>query len=249
MDVDAYLRRIGYDGPRAPTLATLRGLHLTHLETVPFENLDIGLGRPISLEPSAMFRKIVERRRGGYCYEVNGLFALLLRELGFRVDMLSAGVANPGAAYGPEFDHMTLRISLEEPWLADVGFGNLFRQPLRLDSDLIQNDEGGSFRLHHEGDRCVLWMRQGGEGWKPQYRFTTAPHGLEEYEGMNRWHQTSPESHFTQNTICSRATPEGRITLSGSRLIATTAHTREERALTDAERTAVLRDTFGIQLD
>lgn len=248
MDADAYLHRIGYDGRLEPTLATLRALHLAQLQTVPFENLDIGLGRPISLEPPAMFRKIVERHRGGYCYELNGLFALLLRDLGFSVDMLSAGVAHRGGGYSPEFDHMTLRVSMEEPWLADVGFGELFLEPIRLDSDGIQEEGDRSFRIDRSGQHRVLSMRRSDEGWEPQYRFTATPHRLEDFEDRNRWQQTSPESHFTQNTICSRVTHEGRITLSGSRLIVTRGGVREERALTDTERTAILRDTFGIDL-
>lgn len=248
MDLNAYLRRIEYKGPRAPTLAALRQLHLAHLQTVPFENLDIGLGRPISLDPAAMFRKIVEGRRGGYCYELNGLFALLLRELGFRVEMLSAGVATRSGGYSPEFDHMTLGVALEVPWLADVGFGDLFLEPLRLDTDGVQDEEGRSFRLDREGEHRVLWMRDRDNEWKPQYRFTAIPRSLQEFEDRNRWQQTSPESHFTQNTVCSRVTPEGRITLSGSRLIVTTGRTRQERPLTETERTAVLKDMFGIEL-
>ncbi len=248
MDVDAYLRRTGYDGPRGPTLDTLRGLHLAHLQTVPFENLDIGLHRPISLDPAALYRKIVERRRGGYCYELNGLFALLLREAGFRVEMLSAGVARPGGGFSPEFDHMALRVSLEEPWLADVGFGDLFLRPLRIDFRGRQEEGAKSFRIARSGKWHVLSKREPGADWTPEYRFTLVPHRLEEFEPRNRWQQTSPESHFTQNTICSRATPEGRTSLSGSRLIVTRGQMREERTLTDAERTAALIDTFGIDL-
>lgn len=248
MDIDAYLRRIAYDGPLEPTLASLRQLHLAHLQTVPFENLDISLGRPISLDPSAMFRKIVERRRGGYCYELNGLFALLLRDLGFRVDMLSAGVASRDGGYSPEFDHMTLRVALEEPWLADVGFGDLFLNPLRLETDEVQAEDERSFRMDRQSGRHTLWMRDAEEEWKPQYRFTTTPHRLEEFEARNRWTQTSPDSHFTQNTICSRVTPEGRISLSGPRLIVTRGRIRQERVLTDLERSAVLKESFGIVL-
>jgi N-hydroxyarylamine O-acetyltransferase len=248
MDVDAYLRRIGYDGPRGPTLSTLRRLHVAHLQTVPFENLDIGLRRPISLDPAAMFHKIVERRRGGYCYELNGLFALFLRELGFRVDMLSAGVVRRDGRSSPEFDHMALRVHLEEPWLADVGFGELFVEPLRLNLDGIQVERGRSFRIDREGERRVLWMDNDDRAWTPQYRFTATPHRLDEFEDRNRWQQTARESHFTQNTICSRVTPGGRITLSGSRLIVTRGRMREERPLTEGEHTAVLKDTFGIEL-
>ncbi len=248
MNTDAYLRRIGYRGPRDPALGTLRRLHVAHLRAVPFENLDIALGRLISLDPDAMFRKIVDRRRGGYCYELNGLFALLLRELGFHVDILSAGVAKLDGGYSPEFDHMALRVDLEEPWLADVGFGDLFLEPLRLDAGGVQEEGARSFRTDREGERHVLSMQDPGEAWKPQYRFTTNPHRIEDFEDRNQWQQTSPESHFTRNSICSRATADGRITLSGLRLIETTGSTRRERTLNEDERWAVLRDSFHIEL-
>src|SRR5215213_9188134 len=111
MDVQAYLRRINYRGEFAPTAAALRELHRAHLLAVPFENLDIHLGRPIVLEQQALFDKIVTRWRGGFCYELNGLFALLLRDLGFNVTLLAAGVARADGSFGPEFDHLTLLVT------------------------------------------------------------------------------------------------------------------------------------------
>src|SRR5262249_19643128 len=133
MNVDAYLKRINYAGAREPAAETLRTLQLAHLRTVPFENLSIHAGEPIVLEEAALFGKIVERRRGGFCYEANGLFAALLRALGFQVAMLSAGVANAKGEFGPDFDHMTLMVTLAERWLVDVGFGESFMEPLLLD--------------------------------------------------------------------------------------------------------------------
>ena len=138
MDIQAYLRRINYSGEQAPSAATLYELHRAHLLAVPFENLDIHLGRPIVLDQDALFDKIVTRRRGGFCYELNGLFALLLRELGFEVTLLAAGVARADGGFGPEFDHLTLLVRAtslnpqSEVWLADVGFGDSFREPLRF---------------------------------------------------------------------------------------------------------------------
>src|SRR5215216_6410072 len=111
MDIPAYLDRINYHGAIDPTAAALRELHRAHLLAVPFENLDIHLGRPIVLEQQALFAKIVTRRRGGFCYELNGLFALLLRDLGFDVTLLAAGVARADGSFGPEFDHLTLLVA------------------------------------------------------------------------------------------------------------------------------------------
>ena len=126
LNAPAYLARIAYTGPTPPTIETLRSIHRAHLQTVPFENLDISLGRTIVVDEDATVRKIVEQRRGGFCYEMNGAFAALLRALGFRVTLLAARVARPQGGEGPEFDHLTLRVDLEEPWLADVGFGESF---------------------------------------------------------------------------------------------------------------------------
>src|SRR5262245_27861823 len=126
--IDAYLGRIGYTGSRAPTLEVLRALHRAHLYAVPFENLDIHAGRRIVLDQDALFQKVVTHRRGGFCYELNGLFAALLRKLGFDVTLLSGRVHNDGG-FGPEYDHMTLLVKLDGRWLADVGFGSSFHDP------------------------------------------------------------------------------------------------------------------------
>src|SRR5829696_2117836 len=122
MNIEAYLKRINYNGPLEPTAETLRALQVAHLLSVPFENLSIHAGEPIVLDEETLFTKIVGTRRGGFCYECNGLFAGLLRALGFEVAMLAAGVARPDGTFGPEFDHMTLIVTLEDRWLVDVGF-------------------------------------------------------------------------------------------------------------------------------
>src|SRR5262249_42653824 len=132
VNVDAYLDRIAYRGPRDVSLETLRDLHRAHLLSTPFENLDIHASCPIVLDARHLYEKIVRRGRGGFCYELNGLFALLLRELGFRVTLLSAGVARDAGGFGPDFDHLALRVELETAWLADVGFGESF-DPVSFD--------------------------------------------------------------------------------------------------------------------
>ena len=160
LDVRAYLDRIGYLGPIEATAENLRALHRAHLLTVPFENLDISLGRKIVLEEEAILRKILELRRGGFCYELNSAFAALLRALGFSVTLLSARVARSDGGEGPEFDHLTLRIDLEEPWLADVGFGNSFLEPLRLEAETEQADPSGTFRLIEDAGQWQMQKRR-----------------------------------------------------------------------------------------
>jgi N-hydroxyarylamine O-acetyltransferase len=245
----AYLERIGWDGPLTPSADTLAGLHAAHMHCVPFENLSIHMGEPIVLDERALFEKIVLRRRGGFCYELNGLFAWLLRTLGFRVSMLAAEVRSAAGEWGPPFDHMALLVALDEPWLADVGFGDSFVEPLRLAPGVEQAQHASSYRMEQEGDRWMVVRRTCAGPWIPQYRFDLTPHPLGAYEAMCLYHQTSPESHFTQNRVCSMATPAGRITISGTRLIRTTSSERVERELAgDAEYLGALSEHFGIGL-
>lgn len=249
MNVDAYLERIGYRGPLAPTAETLRRLHVAHLLAVPFENLSIHSGEPVVLDDGALFDKVVARRRGGFCYELNGLFGALLRELGFRVAMLSAGVARRGGGFGPEFDHMALLVTLEERLLADVGFGDSFVEPLRVDERGEQAQGARAFRIDEDGGRLVLMRRDAGGAWEPQYRFGLEAHAYADYAEMCRFHQTSPESHFTRGRVCSRLTPEGRVTLTGTRLITTGGGERVERELEgEDEYAAALLEHFGVSV-
>lgn len=249
VDVTAYLRRINYQGPLDTCAETLRRLHRAHMLSVPFENLDIHLERSIILDESKLLSKVVERRRGGFCYELNGAFAALLRALGFNVAMLSAGVARREGGFGPPFDHMALLVELEERWLADVGFGDSFREPLLLDYAGEQAQDEDVYRLARDGEHLILERRGDSGAWEPQYRFTLRSYQLEDFAEMCRYHQTSPDSSFTQRRTCSMATAKGRVTLTGMRLITTAGGERQERALaTQEEYDAALREHFGVEL-
>jgi len=249
VDTSSYLVRIAYGGPKEVNAGTLRALHRAHLLAVPFENLDIHLGRKITTDEAAILNKVTVLRRGGFCYELNGAFAALLRALGFQVTMLSARVARANGDEGPEFDHLTLRVDLDDSWLADVGFGESFVEPLRLEAGREQLDPTGTYRLLAQGERLRMEKFVTDGTWKPQYSFSLQPRRLEEFAGMCRYHQTSPESSFTQKRICSRATPDGRITLSEMKLITTSKGEREERSLvSEQEWNSILRKRFGILL-
>jgi N-hydroxyarylamine O-acetyltransferase len=249
MDVAAYLRRLDYDGPLEPSAAALRELHRQHLFTVPFENLDICLKKPIVLDLDLLQRKIVGLRRGGFCYELNGLFAELLTGLGYEVQLLSARVRREDGGFGPEFDHMLLKVTLEGPWLADVGFGESFLSPLQLKSDGAGAVNGHRYSVSRNGDEWELCRQDENEG-VALYRFHEIPRKLSDFEEMSRYHQTSPESHFTQRSICSRAMPNGRVTLSGRRLIVTRNGSRHERMLDgQTEVKLCLSEHFGIEFD
>jgi len=253
MDVQAYLRRIRYTEPLIPGvdrpgIDLLGSLHRAHLFTVPFENLDIHLGREIVCEEGRILRKIVNEHRGGFCYELNGAFAALLRALGFPVTLLSGRVAREDGGYGPEFDHLTLCVDLDEPWLADVGFGEGFLEPLRLEPGMEQAQSGRIYRLTRIDGGFDLEVMVEGK-WKKEYAFALQPRELVEFAGMCHYHQTSPESHFTRHRICSLATPEGRVTLSDEKLIETRGSTRQEKLLSgDQEWRAKLRERFGVVL-
>src|SRR5207253_5672902 len=162
------LERIGYAVPNAPNADTLRQIHRAHLLAVPFENLDIPLKRKIVCEEESFLRKIVERRRGGFCYEMNGAFAALLRAMGFRVTLLSARVPQPDGGDGLEFDHLTLRVDFEEPYLADVGFGDSFMEPLRLKTGIEQEQDRRRFRIVDFGELLHVERAETGGSWKTE---------------------------------------------------------------------------------
>jgi N-hydroxyarylamine O-acetyltransferase len=248
-ELHAYLDRIGVERPEVLDAGALAGLHRAHQLTVPFENLSIHLAEPISLDEGDLFAKVVTRRRGGFCYELNGTFALLLEALGARVTRVAARVYGGEGKLGPPFDHLALVVRLpggSGPWLADVGFGSNSTYPLRYDSREEQDDPGGRFALADTTDGDVEVAKNG----EPQYRMEQRERRLDEFVPTCWWQQTSPDSHFTLSTICSRLTEDGRISLSGRTLIRTSGRTRTEQELgADDEVLAAYRDHFGVVLD
>jgi len=249
VNVPDYLNRISYSGPTAPNDKVLRALHRAHMLAVPFENLDIALGRNIVCDEASFIHKIVQQGRGGFCYELNGAFAALLRELGFKVILLSARVSRRDGSDGPDFDHLALRVDLDHPWLADVGFGDSFLEPLRLQPDAEQQQGSQKFRITSVAGSLRMEKQQGDGTWQRQYSFTLKPRTLYDFAAMCHYHQTSPQSPFTQKTICSRATPQGRITLADRKLIITRDAMRDERLLaSDEEWRAALKDYFDVVL-
>ena len=243
-----YLRRIGMARPAAGDAAALHALHQAHQWAVPFENLSIHLGEPISLEPGDLFGKIVTRRRGGFCYELNGLFALLLEALGMRVQRVAARVYG-GGELSPPFDHLALFVQPADgsgPWLADVGFGRHSVYPLRLGRRDEQDDPAGRFQLAAAdgGDLDVL------KDGEPQYRIEPRERSLADFVPTCWWQQTSPQSHFVQGPVCTLPTDGGRVTISGRTLIETSGGSRTETELaSDDALLAAYRDRFGIVLD
>jgi len=241
------LRRIGVDGPLDSTLETLTRLQREFLLRVPFENLDIHLGRPISLDPERIRQKIVGQDRGGFCYECNILFSVALRDIGFEVRLLSARMAT-GPEVGPEFDHMVLLVSLEgDEYLVDVGNGRSARAPHRLGSDTESTAEGICYRIGRTHGHPALMERKPGADWEPRFLFDTTARRAADFEAMCRYHQSSPDSHFTRQRFVTIATTDGRVTLAGNHLSIHGGGTTTERTLAGEEDYAVALGThFGI---
>ena len=247
-ELAAYLDRIDTARPAKADSAALHALHRAHLLAVPFENLSIHLREPISLADGELIDKIVTRRRGGFCYELNGAFALLLEALGFEVRRAAARVYGSDGL-GPPFDHLALVVATADgsgPWLADVGFGSHSTFPLQFETGQNQDDPAGRFLLADADGGDVDVLKDG----EPQYRLERRRRDLGDFVPTCWWQQTSPDSHFTHSTICSRLTGDGRISLSGRTLIRTSSGARTERELgADDEVLAAYREHFGVVLD
>lgn len=221
VDLGGYFDRIGYHGPAEPTLATLRALTELHPAAIPFEAIDVLLDRGIDISPEAVDGKLIERRRGGYCYEQNGLFARVLKAIGFEVENLASHVrwmAEPGTPL-PPLTHRVLRVTIDGiPWLADVGFGSCVpTAPLRMDLPDPQPTQHETFRIVRMGPQ---WLLQAlvEEEWRPVYSIAAEPWLEGQYEMANWYTSTHPSSHFRHRLIVTRTTPEARYILAEGRL-------------------------------
>jgi len=247
LDLDAYLSRIGQRGRRKPTLATLRALHFAHVTHIPFENLDILLGRPIRIDLESVQAKLVAARRGGYCFEQNTLFAAALRDIGFDVTLLAARVRFGTTRVLPR-THMVLKVEAEgSEWLADVGFGAaglLF--PVRFGDTGDAAQFAWTYRLVRNAGVWVLQSLRD-RAWAELYAFTPEPQLAVDFEVANHYVSTHPQSRFVRALTVQRVTPEERYTLVDRELAIERAAGTERRALSDEEELlALLADTFGL---
>ncbi|MCB9832740.1 MAG: arylamine N-acetyltransferase [Planctomycetes bacterium] len=249
MTVTDYLRRLELAEAPGLDAAALGLIHERHLVTVPFENLDVIAGRPGEFELAAFLDKLLRRRRGGICYELNAACHWFLGELGFAVSMREARVARDDGSWGLPWDHMVLVVRLPEgERLVDVGFGRGFLRPL----DLAERDEigerGHRFKLIEDGEGLILARyERSALGFAPLYRILPGERRLEDFLPGWRHHTSSPDSVITQGTICSIAAPDGRVTLRGEELLITRNGRQEAEAVVgDEARRAVLRRYFRI---
>ena len=249
-ELQKYFKRINFTDSTVSDFETLKKLHLLHMLNIPFENLDIHIKRKIILKPELIFEKIVENSRGGFCYEMNGLFYQVLNSIGYKVKMISARVYDT-AEPSPEFDHMALIVTLDNgDWLADVGFGDSFLEPLKLEPKTVQKQYGKSYKIEVINKVNFKVQNLDSKGrWNNMYRFSLIPRVLNDFDEMCVYNQSSPQSHFTQNRFCSLARTDGRITLSGMKLIERKNGIRKETELENEEEFNLkLKDLFGIVL-
>lgn len=250
MDKEKYLHRIGF--AKADVKANLENLRLLqkrHLLTVPFENLDIHWKRPIALDGESFYRKVVENGRGGFCYELNGLFFSLLREVGFQSKIISARVSDGKGGFGAEYDHLAILTEIgNEKYLVDVGFGSFTAEPLKFILDLEQTDESGVFLIRKFDDEYFEVVKKDEGIWKSEYIFKDLGCDLSEFTEMCDFHQTSPESHFTQGKVCSLMTETGRKTLTDKKFIKSENGQKKESGInSEKEFVRILEREFNIK--
>jgi N-hydroxyarylamine O-acetyltransferase len=247
-ELGAFLELLAIKRER-PSVPFLRRLQRRCLTTVPFENLDIHWRVPIPFDLRRAWEKIVLRRRGGYCYELNGLFGWVLERLGFDVALLSGKVwRKPTRSWGPEYDHMALHVRIGGgDYLADVGYGDSFRTPLPLPS-AERSDVSGAYRLSPEGGELQLDHSTVPGHWRPLYRVSLRPRAWSEFAGMFHWHQTHPDSPFTNHTVFTLARPWGRSTVTERyRMETRGGNTVRYRYRHEGQWLEELRTRFGVK--
>jgi N-hydroxyarylamine O-acetyltransferase len=250
IDLDSYFARIGYRGPRTPALATLNGIVRAHVETIPFENLDVLLGRRIELDPDALARKLIHDRRGGYCFEQNALLLAVLSGLGFTARPISGRVRYQRPRdYTPPRTHLFVRVELDESWLVDVGVGAMsMTAALRLDTAEPQPTPHETRRLVRDGGLLYHQARLG-DDWHDIYETTLEEMPPIDREVANWFTSTHPASSFKSRLTVARALPDGRrLVLANRELAVRERDGRAERRVlaTPDELLAVLADQFGL---
>ncbi len=241
----AYLRRINYGGPLSATRQTLHNLHRAHLLAIPFENLEVQFRRRPSLDINRIYEKIVVAKHGGWCFEMNTLFAWALREIGFTVEYVGASVERVKHPSSAPLNHMALIVRLDQPFLADVGFGNGPLTPMPLHSGSY-NDTRFEFHLTRDGE----WWRFHNHRYDGlTYDFLETPVQLEDFRSQNEWLATSPDSVFVQNLVCMRLTDDGIIKLTNGLLEHfTTSAIKEEAAVSADALQRILRERFDLEV-
>lgn len=256
MDTSGYLRRINYDGVVYNDLDTLRELQRNHVLSIPFETLDIHNQIPILLQINFLYQKVILDRRGGYCYELNVLFHRLLTLSGFEVKMIGGRLHHGNNKFGREFEHMALLVELNgRKFLVDVGYGDFSMTPLAILPGEIQSDGRNYYQIidpivvDGKSYLGVAKWNMSKQDFKIDYIFTLTPRVLADFQEMNEFHQSSPESHFRRSVICTLPTEEGRITLINNKLIRTEGGKRQVRVIQGEDhRDEILEKYFHMDM-
>jgi N-hydroxyarylamine O-acetyltransferase len=250
MNRKSYLNRIGIEKTDAAAdLENLKFLQRQHLLTVPFENLDIHWKRSVVLDNNRFYEKIIGEKRGGFCYELNGLFYELLTEIGFQSKIISAKVSKGDGDFGAEYDHLAIITQIgNDEFLVDVGFGEFSAEPLKFILDVEQTDKNGVFLIRKFDENYFEVVKKKDDTWVSEHIFTLLKRDLAEFSEMCRFHQTSRDSHFTRNKVCSLMTVEGRKTLTDDKFIETAAARKTEIKIdSENEFNRILEREFNIK--
>ncbi len=253
MDIQTYLGRIRYDKPVQPNYETLRRLQRAHMLSVPFENLDIvPLRRPIQLKEGLLWDKIIVRKRGGFCYELNGMFAWLLKQIGFDVIYLNGRVYREDGSLGIDFDHLALLVCApgeSQRWLADVGFGDSFLEPLKFEPNDDHVESRRAYKLEQTDSGYTMWQRGFDGTWNHQYFFDLTPRKYPgDYLASCSYHQNPKTSFFGQKSLITIATADGRVTMEENKIIVTKDGQKTERPINEKEYPGLLKKYFNIVL-
>lgn len=249
MNIESYLHRIKYTDPIYTDNHTLINLHQHHIYSVPFENLDIYYKRIFTIEPEHLFKKVIKNNRGGFCYELNLLFVQLLKTLGFQARIISASIFDDFGNAGPEFDHMAVYVYTDRPFLADVGYGDLFIRPLEI-KEGSQYDGSNFFKLEKmKENEYLVYMSDDGKSYKLKYSFHTEEVSANSFEKICLDKQVNPNSYFVKNLICTKPTNSGRITIFNNRLIEKSNNEKMEVQIeNDDQLRSALEIKFGIKI-
>ncbi|WP_394120007.1 arylamine N-acetyltransferase [Planococcus donghaensis] len=248
MNTTDYLNRFKASPVQEHYLQNLAELQSLHMQNIPFENLDVLRRTPIYLNINSIYDKIVNQHRGGYCYEINGLFHWLLNELGFEAKLISATVQKPDGTWSKTDTHAAILVELDTLYLVDAGFGDSTISPIPLGGER-HTDHSGTYRVEQVDEVYYDLIRENKETEKVLYRFSTEAKQLADFHEGCVFNQVSQESPFTHDDLVTRATENGRVTLSGSQLTRSENGKKEKAELSAAEKQNVLKEEFGIDLD
>lgn len=248
MDPIKYLKRFDAYPVEENYLQDLAKLQSLHMQHIPFENLDVIRKVPIYLNLESIYEKVVNQHRGGYCYELNGLFCWLLQQIGFDAKMISATVVKPDGSYAKSDTHAAIIVELDAPYLVDAGFGDSTISPIPLGGER-HTDNSGTYRIEEVESGVYELSRENEGNEKLLYRFTLEEKKLEDFHEGCVFNQVSEESTFTHDDIVTKATPDGRVTLSGTTLTRTIDGRKEKTEMTEAEKVKLLEEEFGIILN